>query len=57
MNNINKDSKNRLLCFCDASACAYATAVYLLQKCETSESKSDLLFSESRITPLKNDYS
>ena len=52
MNDINKDSKNRLLCFCDTSACAYATAVYLLQKSETSESKSDLLFSKTRLAPL-----
>lgn len=53
MNDINKDSKNRLFCFCDASACVYASAVYLLQKSETSESKSDLLFSETRLAPLK----
>ena len=42
-----------LLCFCDASARAYAAALYLFQKSSTSESKSDLLFCKKRLAPLK----
>ena len=53
MNDKNKDVKSRLLCFCDASSCAYATAVYLVQRSENSESRSDLLFSKTRLAPLK----
>ena len=34
-----------LLCFCDASACAYAVVVFLHQTNTGSESKSDLIFS------------
>ena len=41
-----------LLCFCDASARAYAAAVYLFQKSSNSESRSDLLFCKTRLDPL-----
>ena len=40
----SENVKTRLLCFCDASSRAYATTVYLIQRSETSESRSDLLF-------------
>ena len=45
--------KCRLLCFCDASSRAYATIVYLIQRCENSELRSDLLCSKTRFAPLK----
>ena len=50
---ISENVKTRLLCFCDASSLAYATTVYLIQRSETSESRSDLLFSKARLAPLK----
>ncbi|MCG8033321.1 MAG: DUF1759 domain-containing protein, partial [Candidatus Thiodiazotropha taylori] len=48
----NDDVKSYLLCFCDASTHAYAATVYLLQKTR-SESKTNLLFSKTRLAPLK----
>ena len=42
-----------LVCFCDASACAYATIVYLHQSINDSESKADIYFSKTRLAPLK----
>jgi len=44
--------KFRLLCFCDASARAYAAAVYLHQ-ISGNNSKVDLIFSKTRLAPLK----
>ena len=49
----SENVKTRLLCFCDASSRAYATTVYLIQRSETFESRSDLLFSKTRLAPLK----
>ncbi len=45
-------SEYRLLCFCDASEKAYASAIYLHQ---TSENKSStqLVFAKTRLTPVK----
>ena len=45
--------KCRLLCFCDASLRAYATTVYMFQMCENSVLRSDILFSKTRLAPLK----
>ena len=42
-----------LVCFCEASACAYATTVYLHQIINDSELKADIIFSKTRLTPLK----
>ncbi|XP_062582984.1 uncharacterized protein LOC134244753 [Saccostrea cucullata] len=42
----------RLLCFCDASAKAFATAIYL-QMTTTNSSISNLLFSKTRLAPTK----
>ena len=42
-----------LVCFCDTSACAYATIVYLHQSINVSESKADIIFSKTRLGPLK----
>ena len=41
-----------LLCFCDASARAYATVVYLLQS-SSNYRKVDLMFSKTRLAPQK----
>ena len=41
-----------LTCFCDASAKAYATAIYLHQEME-NHAKADLVFAKSRIAPIK----
>ncbi len=46
------ETKYEIVCFCDASAKAYATSVYLVQKTDNS-AKSDLIFSKTRIAPLK----
>ncbi|XP_060594593.1 uncharacterized protein LOC132748940 [Ruditapes philippinarum] len=48
----DEDTEYRLLCFCDASAKAYATAIYLHQKSKL-ETKVDLVFAKSRLAPLK----
>ena len=42
-----------LLCFCDASASAYAAVVYLHQVSEDMDSRCDLIFSKTRLAPLK----
>ena len=47
-----RDIQNRVLCFCDASAKAYATLIYLHQT-NGHESKVDLVFTKTRLTPLK----
>ena len=48
----SQEVKYKLLCFCDASARAYATAVYLHQYCN-GYSKCDLIFSKARLAPVK----
>lgn len=40
------------MCFCDASAKAYATALYFHQKNER-KTKVDLVFAKCRLAPLK----
>ena len=45
------ESKYDLVCFCDASAVAYACAVYLIQ-CDGTRS-SHLVFSKARLAPVK----
>ena len=45
--------KHYLICFCDASVHAYAAAIYLLQTGGETGSKVDLLFSKTRLAPLK----
>ena len=42
-----------LVCFCDASSYAYAASVYLVQINGEQVSKSDLIFSKTRLAPLK----
>ncbi len=46
------DVNYSLVCFCDASMSSYATAIYLLQTFNT-QSRSDLVFSKTRVAPLK----
>ncbi|XP_053395800.1 uncharacterized protein LOC128555967 [Mercenaria mercenaria] len=41
-----------LICFCDASKLAYSTAIYLRQS-TTVETKTELVFSKSRLAPVK----
>jgi len=41
---------NTLVCFCDASAFAYATCVYLVQSSE-SQCNSELIFAKTRLAP------
>ena len=53
MNTAENNVSYHLLCFCDASVSAYATALYLHQTCDNMETKSDLLFSKTRFAPLK----
>lgn len=48
----SQEVKYKLLCFCDASARAYATAAYLHQYCN-GYSKRDLIFSKARLAPVK----
>lgn len=48
----DEDVESYLICCCDASTHAYAATVYLLQKFQ-SESKINLVFSKSRLAPLK----
>ena len=48
----NCDTQNRLVCFCDASSNAYATLIYLHQT-DGYDSKVDLLFAKTRLTPVK----
>lgn len=49
----NENVQYYLFCFCDASSYAYAASVYLQQRNEAQESKSDLIFSKTRLAPLK----
>ena len=41
------------MCFCDASTCAFAAVIYLLQQNSESESTANVLFSKTRLAPLK----
>ena len=50
--NMVGDSKYKLLRFCDASTRAYAALVYLHQT-NGYESKVDLMFTKTRLTPVK----
>ncbi|VDI04630.1 Hypothetical predicted protein [Mytilus galloprovincialis] len=52
LHSVLNDKTCKLLCFCDASARAYSAAVYLHQTCGQS-SRSDLIFSKSRLAPVK----
>ncbi|XP_052787361.1 uncharacterized protein LOC128222416 [Mya arenaria] len=45
-------SSYKLFCFCDASAKAYAVAIYLHQT-GVNESRCDLIFAKSRLAPTK----
>lgn len=45
-------TKNCLVCFCDASTKAYAAVIYLVQTSEMNR-KSQLIFSKSRLAPIK----
>ncbi|XP_053380514.1 uncharacterized protein LOC128548907 [Mercenaria mercenaria] len=47
-----QNTEYTLLCFCDASADAYATSIYLHQKGE-SDTQVNLVFAKSRLAPLK----
>ena len=53
MNSQSHEVTHTLLYFCDASSVAYAAAVYLLQTNKQSGFKVDLLFSKTRLAPLK----
>ena len=53
MNGNGSDIKYHLICFCDASKDAYAAGVYLLQTSREQVSKSDLIFSKTRLAPIK----
>ena len=53
MNCKNSSVTNFLLCFCDASTCAFAAVIYLLQRNGESESTANILFSKTRLAPLK----
>ena len=44
---------SQLICFCDASKDAYATAIYLKTIDEERKSRVNLIFSRARITPKK----
>ena len=44
---------SQLICFCDASKDAYATAIYLKTMDEERKSKVNLVFSKARIAPKK----
>ena len=44
---------NQLICFCDASKNAYATAIYLKSQDEEGNCRVNLIFSKSRIAPKK----
>ena len=51
--NGNENVQHYLACFCDASSYAYAASVYLVQINAEQESKSDVIFSKTRLAPLK----
>ena len=45
--------RNFLLRFCDASTCAFAAVIYLLQQNSNAETEVNVLFSKTRLAPLK----
>ena len=49
----NENVQRSLVCFCDASSCAYAANVYLLHANGANECKTDLIFSKTKLAPLK----
>ena len=51
--NDSENVQHYLVCFCDASSYAYAASVYLVQINSEQESKSDVIFSKTRLAPLK----
>ena len=51
--NDSETMQQYLVCFCDASSYAYAASVYLVQINGEQESKLDLIFSKTRLAPLK----
>ena len=53
MKSSNGNIKNLLVCFCDASTYAFAAVIYLLQQNSESESTANVLFSKTRLAPLK----
>ena len=53
MNCKNSSVTNFPLCFCDASTCAFEAVIYLLQCNGESESAANILFSKTRLAPLK----
>ena len=46
------ESKYHLVCFCDVSTVAYASAVYLIQ-CSGTTTSGNLVFSKARLAPIK----
>ena len=44
---------HKLVCFCDASTKAYAAVIYLLQTNSEGKTRADLIFSKSRLAPVK----
>ena len=51
--NDSENMQQYLVCYCDASSYAYAASVYLVQINGEQLSKSDLIFSKTRLAPLK----
>ena len=49
----NHNTVYNLVCFCDASAKAYATTIYLHQA-SSGDYKVDLMFSKTRLAPQKS---
>ena len=45
---------HKLVCFCDASTKAYAAVIYLLQTNSEGKNRADLIFSKSRLAPVKD---
>ena len=45
--------RNFLLCFCDASTCAFAAVIYLLQQNSYADTEVNVQFSKTRQSPLK----
>ena len=44
----------KLVCFCDASTRAYAAVIYLVQTNSEGKTSSDLIYSKSRLAPVKS---
>ena len=43
-----------LICFCNVSTRAYASVIYLVQTNSEGKTSSDLIFSKSRLAPVKS---